>query len=74
MIAGDVIVGDCEASLVPEAASMRLGEPEVQHLHGAVGSNHDVGRLQVAMHDSPLVRGVEGEGDLAGDGHGFVHR
>jgi hypothetical protein len=37
----------------------RLGQAEVEHLHRAIGSNLDVGRLQVAMDDPLLVRRLE---------------
>ena len=42
----------------------RLREPEVQHLHRAVGADLDVRGLQVAVDDALLVRGLERLGDL----------
>ena len=51
-----------------------LGEPEVQHLHRAVRPDLDVRRLQVAMDDALLVRGLERVGDLPGDGQRLVER
>jgi hypothetical protein len=50
----------------------RLRQPEIEHLHRAVRSHHDVGRLQVAVDDAVLVCGLEGFGDLLGDGQGLV--
>jgi hypothetical protein len=54
------------------------GDAEVDDLHGlgAVGAEHDVGGLQVAVHDPGAVRGVEGGGDLSHDARdaGGVHR
>jgi hypothetical protein len=46
---------------------MYVGEPEIQHLHLAVGGQHDVRRLQIAMDDPFLVRRLDGVDDLAGD-------
>ena len=34
----------------------QLGQAEIQHLHAAVPVDHDVARLQVAMHDARRVR------------------
>ena len=51
-----------------------LGQAEVQYFHRAVVSDLDVRRLQVAVHDPVLVRGLERVGDLAGDGQRFVDR
>jgi hypothetical protein len=42
-----------------------LGEAEVEHLHAAVGADHDIGRLEVAMDDPPGVR----RGERLGDGN-----
>ncbi len=61
-------------------ASVRLGDPEVDELHGSVAADQDVGRTDVAMHDvegAALEAGgfvgrsepVEG---LVGDAHGYV--
>jgi hypothetical protein len=30
-------------------------EPEVEHFHPAVGADEDVARLQIAVHDAPLM-------------------
>ena len=74
VIAGDVIVGEFARSLAAAldapAGSDRLRQTEVEHLHGAVGADLDVGGLQIAMDDALLVRGFERLGDLAGDGQG----
>ena len=45
----------------------RLGEPEIEDLHRAIGPHLDVGRLEVPMHDPEFVRGLEAIGDLARD-------
>jgi hypothetical protein len=42
----------------------RPGDAEVGHLHGAVGSDQQVGRLDVAVHDPGGVRGGQPGGDL----------
>ena len=39
-----------------------LGQAEVGDLGGAVAVEQDVGRLEVAVHDAGLVRGVHGPG------------
>ena len=41
------------------ARSVRLGEAEIQHLDRAVGSDLDVGGLEIAMDDALFVRGFE---------------
>ena len=71
--AGLVIVGESRHVRASRpSTAQRLGQSEVQHLHGAVGAELDVGGLQVAMHDALLVRGLERVGDLPGDRQGFV--
>ena len=77
--AGLVNVGDCdgssgESARAPARVSRELGQPEVEHLHGAVVSHFDVGRLQIAMDDALLVRRFERFGDLPGDRQRFVDR
>ena len=52
----------------------RLGQAEVEYLHGAVGAHHDVGGLQVAVDDPPLVGGLERLDDLLRDGQRIVQR
>ena len=52
----------------------RLGEPEVEHLHGAVGAHLDVGGLQVAVDDAVLVRGLERLGNLTRDRQRVLER
>ena len=51
-----------------------LRQTEVHHLDRAIGPNLDVGRLQIPVDDSLLVRGVEGFRDLARDGQGLADR
>ena len=45
-----------------------LCQPEVQHLHHALGRDLDVGGFEIAMDDPRLVGGVERVGDLLRDG------
>jgi hypothetical protein len=52
----------------------RLRQAEVQDLHGAIGTDLHVGRLQIAMNDRLLVRRFEGFGNLARDGQRLVER
>ena len=74
VIAGVVMVGDIERlrTVRPARRIHRFGQPEVQDLHRAVGSQLDVRRLQVAMDDSLLVRRFEGFSNLSRDGKGLV--
>ena len=50
------------------------GKAEVEHLDGAVGTELDVGRLQVAVDDALLVGCVKRIGDLPGDGQHVGNR
>ena len=52
-------------TLAADAPIERLGEPEVQHLHGAISPHFDIRGFEIAMHDALLVGGFEGLGDLA---------
>jgi hypothetical protein len=52
----------------------RLCEPEVEHLDRAVLPDFDIGRLQVAVNDSPFVRRIKGVDHLASDRQGLVER
>ncbi len=52
----------------------RFGEPEVEHLDRAVGSQLDVRRFEIAVHDALLVRRLKRFGDLQCDGDCFVDR
>jgi len=70
--AGDAIVAPSPSA--SGATSGSLGEPEVQHLHGAVVAQLDVGGLEIAVDDPGLVRGLERLGDLAGDGQRLVEK
>ena len=45
----------------------RLGQSEIEDLNFAIGSELDVGRLQVAVNDALLVRFFECKGDLPRD-------
>ena len=56
------------------AGVQRLRQPEVEHLHRAVGAHLDVRRLQIAMDDPLLVRGFERLGDLLRDRQRLVER
>ena len=42
----------------------RLGQPEIHDLHHALAREEQVRRLDVAVHDPPLVRVLEARGDL----------
>ena len=52
----------------------RLSQPEVEHLHGAVGTYLHVCGLQVAVDDALFVSGLERLDNLPGDGDGFGNR
>ena len=67
-----VIVG--EFAMAPDARVGRLGQAEVEHLHGAVGAHHDVGGLEIAVDDAPLVSGLERLDDLRRDAQRIVQR
>ena len=45
----------------------RFGEAEVEHLHGAVRTDLDVGRLEIPVDNALLVRRFKRLGDLPGD-------
>ena len=51
-----------------------LGETKVEHFHRAVGSQLDVARFQIAMHDTLVVRGLERVADLPRDRQRFLER
>ncbi len=71
VIAGVVIVGELrDVALTPAAHVDRLGDlrqPEVENLDGAVLADLDIRRLQIAVNDPVLVRGLQGVRDLSGD-------
>ena len=76
-IAGLVIVGDSDWCVAASAARLRcqrLGQPEVQHFHRAVGPQLDIRGLEIAMDDALLVRRFEGLCDLLRDRQRFVER
>jgi hypothetical protein len=52
----------------------RLRQPEIQHLHGAVGPHLDVRGLEVAVDDAGVVGGFERFGDLPRDRQRLVGR
>ena len=56
------------------AESVDLGDPEVRHLHVVARLDHDVGGLDVAVHDAALVGGVERVGHLRADRGGALDR
>ena len=49
------------------SSATQFRQAEVEHLHGAVVADHDVGRLQIAMDDAARVRGRQRVGDGNGD-------
>jgi hypothetical protein len=51
-----------------------LGEAEVEHFHLVVGSEDDVGGLEIAMDYTSIVRRFERSHQLARDGERFVNR
>ena len=55
------------ASSAVIVTATQLGQAEVEHLHGAVGADHDVGRFQIAMDDAAGVRRRQRIGDGNGD-------
>ena len=57
-----LIVGQC------------LGEAEVEHLHRAVASDLDVGRLEVPVDDAEVMGGLDACGDLLRDAQRLVER
>jgi hypothetical protein len=52
----------------------RLGEPKIEHLHHALRRDLDVGGLQVSVDDAPLVRRLDGFGELPRNVQRFVER
>ena len=65
-------VGELTTASGIGALPVNLREPEVEDLDDAVGPDFDVRRLQVAVDDALLVRGLERVGDLPRDSEGFV--
>jgi hypothetical protein len=57
----------------PPQVTVRLGQ-RFEHLHDAVIADHDVGRLEIAMHDAGLVRDFESLGNLRSNGDGVGYR
>jgi hypothetical protein len=51
---------------------VRALSPEVEHLHGSVRPQLDVGGFQISVDDALLVRGFESFGNLPRDGQRFV--
>ena len=43
-----------------------LGQAEIQDLHGTIGQQHHVGRLEIAVHDPGLMRGAQPARELGG--------
>ncbi len=61
------MVGESTGSDDTASGFCRLRQPEVEHLHRAIGSQLDVRWLQVPVDDPLLVSGFEGLGDLLRD-------
>ena len=51
---------------------MRACDPEVGDLHPAVAADEDVRRLDVAVDDAAVVRGLDGAGGLGGEARGLA--
>jgi hypothetical protein len=45
----------------------RLGKPEIQHLNYSIGPQLHIGRLQIAVNNTLIVRRFQRLGDLARD-------
>ena len=74
---GDVIVGELRQVARRRARRIRcerFGQAEVQHLHLPVVREGDVRRLEVAVDDPLLVRGLQRIRDLARDRHRLPER
>jgi len=50
----------------------QLGQPEVQHFYLTLWGDHDIGRLQIPVHDAGGVRGGQGGRDLDRPAQRFV--
>ena len=50
----------------------QLGETEVGQFDGPAGIEEQVGRFDIAVHQTPVMEGLQGEGGLAGHGQGQV--
>ena len=70
--AGLVIVGDCVAAACCAFVGQCFGEPEVQHLDGAVRPDLDVGGLQIPVDDPLRVGCFERIGNLPEDWQRFI--
>lgn len=57
---------------VPETYASRVPSPEVEHFHGSIGPQFDVGRLQIAVDDVLFVGSFERLRNLTGDAQRFV--
>ena len=66
-------VGEC-VRFDAAARLHRLGQPEVEHLHRAVGPHLDVRGLEIAMNDPLFMRGFERLRDLLRDRQRLVDR
>ncbi len=74
VIAGDVMVGDCDTFGALRDGCHRFRQAEVQHLHGAVRAHLDIRGFEIAMDDPLLVRRFERVRDLLRDRQRFVDR
>ena len=59
---------------MPFGPRQRLGQTEIEHLHGAIRTQLDVCGLQVAVNDALLVRRLERIRNLTGDRQRLVER
>ncbi len=63
--------GGCEVLILSLVTLQALGQPEVHHLGMPLRGEHDVGRLQVPVHDAPGVGQRKGVSHFSADAEGL---